>query len=98
MNYYISDLHLGHVNAIGFDNGQPDEAGVELRRKDFMPRFSVDKQGRLFRVEVYRKQLFSGMFLVYFDNGRQNSPNGPRMARNADALPDQPGPESSLGF
>ena len=20
MNYYIADLHLGHVNAIGFDN------------------------------------------------------------------------------
>lgn len=97
-SFQVLPLDGYRVNAIGFDNGQPDEAGVELRLKDFMPRFSVDKQGRLFRVEVYRKQLFSGMFLVYFDNGRQNSPNRPRMARNADALPDRPGPESSLGF
>ena len=101
---YVADSFTVHsldgyrVNAIGFDNGQPDESGVELRLKDFMPRFSVDKQGSLFRVEVYRKQLFSGMFLVYFDNGKKNSPGRPRMARNANALPDRPGPESSLGF
>ncbi|MDD4700611.1 MAG: M99 family carboxypeptidase catalytic domain-containing protein [Desulfovibrio sp.] len=86
------------VNAIGFDNGMPDEAGVELRLKDFMQRFSVDKQGKMFRVEVYRNQLFSGMFLIYFDNAKKNNPNRPRMARNAGALPDRPGPESSLGF
>lgn len=86
------------VNAIGFDNGKPDEAGVDLRLKDFMPRFSVDKQGKMFRVEVYRNQFFSGMFMVYFGKDKQNSPNRPRMARNAGSLPDRPGPESSLGF
>ena len=101
---YAKDSLLVHplegyrVNAIGFENGQPDETGVELRRKDFMPRFSVDRQARIFRVEVYRGQLFSGMFLVCFDDGDRKRPGGSHTVRNAAPLPAVPGPESALGF
>lgn len=83
---------LARVNAIGFDSGRRDESGIVLRLKDFMPRFSVDRGGRLYRVEVYKKQRFSGMFLVRF--GKNNT----RMAKRDAVLPDRPGPESSLGF
>lgn len=79
------------VNAIGVDSGEKDESGQTLRRKDFLPRFSVDRQGRIFRVEVYRGQRCSGMFLVRF------AADAPRQARAA-PLPDRPGPESALGF
>jgi hypothetical protein len=77
------------VNAIG---AQKDvggsEAGVRLRRQDFMPRFSVDKEASLYRVEVYRGKAFAGMFLVNF--GRAPDPRrGPMTAVS--------GPESALG-
>lgn len=94
----VHPLEGYRVNAIGFENGQPDETGVELRRKDFMPRFSVDRQARIFRVEVYRGQLFSGMFLVCFDDGDRKRPGGSHTVRNAAPLPAVPGPESALGF
>lgn len=78
------------VNAIGLDCGRADESGVSLRRKDFQPRFSVDRGGRLYRVEVYRGKRFSGMFLLRFGAGQATARRAP--------LPDRPGPESSLGF
>lgn len=54
------------VNAIGFDEGLPDEAGVPLYKKSFRSSFSLDKGGTLFRVEVYRGARFAGMFLLRF--------------------------------
>ncbi|MDY3809469.1 M99 family carboxypeptidase catalytic domain-containing protein [Desulfovibrio porci] len=80
------------VNAIGFDSGRRDESGLPLRLKDFAPRFSVDRRGTLFRVEVYKNQNFAGMFLLRF--GAKNA----RMAVTRPILPDRPGPESKLGF
>lgn len=80
------------VNAIGFDSGRRDESGLLLRRKDFAPRFSVDRGGTLFRVEVYKNQSFAGLFLLRF-----NAKNA-RLAKGRAILPDRPGPESKLGF
>lgn len=77
------------VNAIGFDKGRRDEAGIPLRRKDFETRFSVDRAGRLFRVEVYKGDHIAGMFLLNF---------GKQLAQRQDLLPDSKGPESDLGF
>lgn len=65
----------GHrVNAIGAQVSRPgarddSECGVPLRRKDFQSRFSVDKSGTIYRVEVYRGEKFAGMILVRFDSG-----------------------------
>ena len=78
------------VNAIGMECGKTDESGVALRRKDFQPRFSVDRGGRLFRVEVYKDKRFAGMFLLRFGGGATTAGRAP--------LPDRPGPETSLGF
>lgn len=78
------------VNAIGMDSGQADESGIALRRRDFQPRFSVDRGGRLFRVEVYRGKRFSGMFLLRFAGGHATAGRA--------TLPDRPGPETALGF
>lgn len=55
------------INAIGFTReGREDEAGLVISRNDFMPRFSVDKNGEIFRVEAYRDGHFCGMVLVRF--------------------------------
>ncbi|MDR1946917.1 MAG: deacylase [Desulfovibrio sp.] len=78
------------VNAIGAQKEiRGSEAGMLLRRKDFLPRFSMDKNASLYRVEIYRGKAFVGMFLVDF--GRAPDPRrDPMTAVN--------GPESALGF
>ena len=52
----------------------------------------MDRQGRVYRVEVYRDQRFSGLFLVRFGSGASLA-SGER-----GKLPDRPGPESALGY
>jgi hypothetical protein len=79
------------VNAIGVDGKRRDESGLRLRRASFIPRFSLDRQATLYRIEVYKNQSFTGMFLVRF--GKKTT-----LAKSRDLLPAIPGKESSLGF
>lgn len=79
------------VNAIGMVLPKGDQSGVTIRHASFMPRFSVDRQGTLFRIEVYRGQHFSGMFLARF-GGK------PAVYTRRDILPGARGRESSLGY
>ncbi len=55
------------VNVIGFTRpGLRSEQGVMIKRSDIARRYSVDQQGKLFRVEVYRDHYFCGMVLIDF--------------------------------
>ncbi|MEE9503210.1 MAG: M99 family carboxypeptidase catalytic domain-containing protein [Candidatus Aminicenantaceae bacterium] len=55
------------VNVIGFKKtGVRNESGIPIGKSDIQKRFSVDKKGRTYRVEVYLKKKFSGMVLVNF--------------------------------
>ena len=82
------------VNAIGAELHPTDESGLELRRKHFKPRFSVDRQSTLYRVEVYKGQKFAGLFLVRFGAAPVNT-----LQTRRDALPDvTKTKESALGF
>ncbi len=76
------------VNAIGADHG-PDESGCTLRHKDFNRRFSLDRHGKVYRVETYRGRRFTGMFLVRF---------GEPVPPGKEALPAVAGKESELGM
>jgi len=61
------------VNVIGFKKtGISDESGVMIGQEDVMKRFSVDKSGNIFRVEVYKDDKFSGMVLVNFSDENEN--------------------------
>jgi hypothetical protein len=84
------DVPAGYrVNAIGAQKEiRGSEAGVRLRRQDFLPRFSVDKNASVYRIEVYRGKTFAGMFLVDFSS----APDPRRDPMTAVA-----GPESALG-
>lgn len=53
------------INAIGVTKGA-DEANITLKLADFQERYSLDRKGRLFRVEAYVGKRFAGMFLVEF--------------------------------
>lgn len=80
------------VNAIGADKGR-DESGIILRRRDFMPRYSIDKAGTTFRVEVYKGTLYAGTFMVRF--------GAPAVAVTTPLPPTLPavkGKESDLGW
>ncbi len=57
------------VNVIGYKKkGVANESGINICKNDIQKRFSVDKRGRIFRVEVYREKKFTGMVLVSFDS------------------------------
>ena len=86
------------VNAIGYDSGRKDESGEVMTLKDFQSRFSVDRRGRLYRVEVYKDQRFAGMFLVRFVSGGNRLTSNDTPSAPKDRLPDRPGQESNLGF
>jgi hypothetical protein len=61
------------VNVIGFKKpGTRNESGVAIHKKDIKKRFSVDRKGRIYRVEVYRAKKFSGMVLVSFSDKRED--------------------------
>lgn len=53
------------VNAIGATLGA-DENGKVIHRRDFKEQYSVDKNGQIYRVEVYRGELYTGTFLVRY--------------------------------
>ena len=55
------------VNIIGFaKRGVKNENGLLVKRKQIKPRFSIDKNEKIFRVELYKGNKFSGMILVNF--------------------------------
>lgn len=83
------------VNAIGFDNGRKDESEIKLKWRDFEKRFSLDKDGTLFRVEVYKGDNFSGMFLIFFEN--KAIMKGNKMAERGFSPADKAN-ESPLGY
>ncbi|MGE4299645.1 MAG: M99 family carboxypeptidase catalytic domain-containing protein [Desulfovibrionaceae bacterium] len=65
---FLVEPHPGYrVNIIGFTGMDTRcETGVNIRRNDIAGSYSVDRDGQIFRVEVYRGEKFTGMVLVDF--------------------------------
>ena len=69
------------VNVIGYVNkNYPSETGITIKKSHIAKRFSVDKRGRLYRVEFYKKdknnkEKFAGMILVRFEKYIKKSAN-----------------------
>jgi hypothetical protein len=56
------------ANIIGFVmEDQKNECGIKIMKKDIVPRFSIDKSERSFRVEFYRDGYFCGMVIIEFN-------------------------------
>jgi len=76
-SFLVKDMPGFRVTAIGAlreatpssqTHGQKKhQADLTIVHKDFMPRFSLDKNGTTYRVEVYKDNAFAGMVLVRFD-------------------------------
>lgn len=69
------------VNVIGYVNkNYPNEMGIKIKKDHILKRFSIDKKGKLFRVEFYKKdknnkEKFAGMIIVRFDKYIKESSN-----------------------
>lgn len=63
-NILRKDNH--RVNIIGFKSKDFDESGVEIRRKDFDERFSIDTNNSIYRVEFYKDDEFCFMSKIQF--------------------------------
>ncbi|MFP4181989.1 MAG: M99 family carboxypeptidase catalytic domain-containing protein [Thiohalospira sp.] len=79
------------VNVIGYISDEEDQAGERIRRGDILPRYSLDRSGRTFRVEVYRDDAFAGMALVRFGGDEPDRPRPLRQARQGDESDDGSG-------
>lgn len=80
-DYFLVQPKQGlRVNAIGavVGNGpRGDESGVKIRKKDFQERFSIDKSGTTFRVEVYSADKYVGTFVVQYTQNSGDTVTAP---------------------
>ncbi len=62
------------VNVIGFTRkGVRDESNQTIKLKNIRSRYSVDKQSKIFRVEIYQGKKYCGMILVRFNKLKQTT-------------------------
>jgi len=67
-HFLIKNQEGYRINIIGFtQDGLDSEVDVPVDRENIVDRFSIDKEGKMYRVEIYREGKFSGMVLVNFD-------------------------------
>ena len=67
-NFYIYPSKDLRVNVIGFSKKyRKNEAGLVISKKQIRKRFSLDKNGKIYRIEFYKGKKFAGMLLVKFD-------------------------------
>ena len=65
--FLVKHIPDHRVNIIGFSRQDTtNESGFVVRQNNIAKRFSIDRAGRIFRVEVYREGKFNGMVLVDF--------------------------------
>ncbi len=90
-SFLVKTMDGFRVNAIGARKEKADgsECGVVLRKKDFLPRYSVDKDATTYRVEIYKGKAFAGMLLVRF---------GKTAPSSRETMTAVSGPESDFGY
>ncbi|MEA1914382.1 MAG: M99 family metallo-carboxypeptidase C-terminal domain-containing protein, partial [Campylobacterota bacterium] len=72
-DFYIYPNKAVRTNVIGYVNKKlKSEAGVTIAKKEIAKRFSVDKKGKIYRIEFYDKKKFIGMIMVDFGKSKKN--------------------------
>lgn len=65
--FKIEPMENYRVNIIGFSRrGVKNESGIIVKRKHIANRYSVDRQSRKYRIELYQDKKYCGMVLVNF--------------------------------
>lgn len=88
-SFSVNPMDGCRVNVIGFTKkGLKNEHSVSIARKDIQKPYSVDKNGAIFRIEVYRGKKFAGMVLVNFEGKKATIPEfTPRVLTQAEFGP-----------
>ncbi len=67
-DFEIKPIKDYRVNVIGFvKKGKKNEVGINIKKHKILKDYSVDKKGKIFRVEFYKENKFAGMVLINFD-------------------------------
>lgn len=64
-SFMVYPINGARVNIIGY-NAKGDEAGILIKKNMLQKSFSVDKNGNIYRVEVYENDKFIGAILINF--------------------------------
>lgn len=68
-NILVHDKEGFRVNVIGYSNKNvKNESNINIEKNDIQKFYSVDKEGKIYRIEFYKKDKFAGMILVKFDD------------------------------
>jgi hypothetical protein len=71
-SFEINPIENFRVNIIGFvKKGKRDESGLKINKHNILKRYSIDRNGKIFRVEFYKNNKFAGMVLVNFDKSKK---------------------------
>lgn len=66
-DFLVEEKEGFRVNVIGYTNiDKKNEAGLRVTKNQILRRFSIDKSGKIYRIEFYKKDKFAGMVLVKF--------------------------------
>ena len=65
-DFIVIDDKKFRVNVIGYTNKSGIETDHLIKKNMFMHRYSIEKDGNIYRVEFYKNKTFVGMILVKF--------------------------------
>ncbi|MCF6249427.1 MAG: succinylglutamate desuccinylase/aspartoacylase family protein [Desulfobacula sp.] len=72
-SFLVQHMKEHRVNIIGFTRkGLSNESGVIIKKEQVLKKYSIDKKGSIFRVEIYKEKKFSGMILVDFSANKDS--------------------------
>ena len=68
-NIFVQDKEGLRVNVIGYSNkNRANESNLNIHKDEIQKYYSVDKEGKIYRIEFYKKDKFAGMILVKFED------------------------------
>lgn len=65
-NFLVNEHPNYRVNVIGYVGKSKKETEIEIKNSEIPKRFSIDKEGKIYRVEYYNDKKFAGMVLIKF--------------------------------
>ena len=66
-HFKVEPIDNYRINVIGFaKQGVKNESGILVKRSDIIGRYSLDRDSRKYRIEIYNGEKYCGMVLVNF--------------------------------
>ncbi len=83
-NFIVYDENNNYrVNVIGYTNkNQKNESNIKIHKKEINKQYSIDKTGKIYRVEFYKEDKFVGMILVDFNKNTAIAKNKSSQTKN----------------